>query len=256
MTANLDIDKTLLDEAEALPYPLLFATISGAHLYGFPSPNSDFDLRGAHILPVKDVIQLTQPRETIEISHLKGGLEIDLVTHDIKKFFSLMLKKNGYVLEQLYSPLVVRTSQEHAELKAEIGPQCITRYHVYHYNGFAKTQWALFEKTKPKQVKPLLYVFRVLLTGIHLMRAGVIEANLVSLNKEFRLSYIDELVELKMSGEEHGVLELPDLTFYKQEFDRLMALLEDAHQASRLPERPTAHEALNDLLVRIRLQRP
>ncbi len=32
------------------PYPLLFATISGAHLYGFPSPDSDFDLRGAHVL--------------------------------------------------------------------------------------------------------------------------------------------------------------------------------------------------------------
>ena len=26
----------------AQPYPLLFATISGAHLYGFPSPDSDF----------------------------------------------------------------------------------------------------------------------------------------------------------------------------------------------------------------------
>ncbi|MDJ0688801.1 MAG: nucleotidyltransferase domain-containing protein [Xenococcaceae cyanobacterium MO_188.B32] len=29
------------------PYPLLFATISGAHLYGFPSPDSDYDLRGS-----------------------------------------------------------------------------------------------------------------------------------------------------------------------------------------------------------------
>lgn len=250
----MDIQKTLLDEAEALPYPLLFATISGAHLYGFPSPNSDFDLRGAHVLPVKDVIQLNQPRETLEVSHVKSGMEIDLVTHDIKKFFSLMLKKNGYVLEQLYSPLVVRTSQEHAELKAEIGPKCITRYHVHHYNGFAKTQWALFEKTEPKQVKPLLYVFRVLLTGIHLMRQGEVEANLVTLNKEFNLSYINELVELKLSGDEHGTLEHTDLRFYRQEFDRLMVLLGTAHQASRLPERPTAQEPLNDLLVRLRMQ--
>ncbi|HEY9715819.1 MAG TPA: nucleotidyltransferase domain-containing protein [Trichormus sp.] len=40
------------------PHPLLFATISGAHLYGFPSPDSDYDLRGVHVLPVKDVIGL------------------------------------------------------------------------------------------------------------------------------------------------------------------------------------------------------
>ncbi len=33
---------------DSQPFPLLFATISGAHLYGFPSPDSDFDLRGAH----------------------------------------------------------------------------------------------------------------------------------------------------------------------------------------------------------------
>ena len=38
------------------PYPLLFATISGAHLYGFPSPDSDFDLRGIHVLPLREVL--------------------------------------------------------------------------------------------------------------------------------------------------------------------------------------------------------
>jgi hypothetical protein len=36
----------------AQPYPLLFATFSGAHLYGFPSPDSDFDPLGAHVLPL------------------------------------------------------------------------------------------------------------------------------------------------------------------------------------------------------------
>jgi uncharacterized protein len=31
-----------------LPFPPLFATVSGAHLYGFASPDSDIDLRGAY----------------------------------------------------------------------------------------------------------------------------------------------------------------------------------------------------------------
>jgi hypothetical protein len=30
----------------AQPYPLIFATISGAHLYGFPSPDSDYESAG------------------------------------------------------------------------------------------------------------------------------------------------------------------------------------------------------------------
>ena len=91
-----------------------------------------------------------------------SGFELDLVTHDARKFFGLLLKKNGYVLEQVYSPLVVHTTPEHEELKA-IARGCITRHHSHHYFGFAETQWRLFEKERPRRVKPLLYVYRVLL---------------------------------------------------------------------------------------------
>ena len=45
------------------------------------------------------------------------GLEVDLVTHDARKFFTLLLRKNGYVLEQLLSPLIVHSTPEHEELK-------------------------------------------------------------------------------------------------------------------------------------------
>jgi len=166
-------------------YPLLFATISGAHLYGFPSPDSDFDLRGVHVLPLNEVVGLHIGPETIEKSGIHDGLEIDLVTHDARKFFTLLLKKNGYVLEQVLSPLVVHRTPEHAELK-EIAAQCITRHHAHHYLGFAQTQWKLFEKENPPRVKPLLYVYRVLLTGINLMETGVVEPNLPRLNADFR----------------------------------------------------------------------
>ena len=49
-------DARLQRIVEAQPYPLMFATISGAHLYGFPSPDSDFDLRGIHVLPLPSVL--------------------------------------------------------------------------------------------------------------------------------------------------------------------------------------------------------
>jgi predicted nucleotidyltransferase len=88
-----------------------------------------------------------------------------IVSHDVKKFMHLLLKKNGYVLEQLYSPLIVHTTPEHAELKS-IAHGCITRHHSHHYFGFAETQWKLLLKESPRRVKPLLYVYRVLLTGI------------------------------------------------------------------------------------------
>jgi hypothetical protein len=41
----LDID--LAPVVAEQPFPVLFATVSGAHLYGFPSRDSDVDLRWA-----------------------------------------------------------------------------------------------------------------------------------------------------------------------------------------------------------------
>ena len=73
------IPESRLKEAIAeQPYPLLFVTISGAHLYGFPSPDSDFDLRGVHVLPVREAVGIDGGRETIEISRKEPGLELDL----------------------------------------------------------------------------------------------------------------------------------------------------------------------------------
>jgi predicted nucleotidyltransferase len=236
---------------EGQPFPLLFATVSGAHLYGFPSPDSDYDLRGVHILPLAEVAGLYTPKETIQVERVQDGLELDLVTHDVKKFFTLMLKRNGYVLEQLFSPLVVHSAPEHEELKA-IAPQCITRYHAHHYLGFSRTQWGLFDKEHPRRVKPLLYVYRVLLTGLHLMRTGEIEANLLHLNEHFKLSYVPDLIVQKVSGAEKATLDDADVNFHQGEFERLTGELEQARDESRLPESPTGKDALNDLLLRLR----
>jgi uncharacterized protein len=245
----------LKKQVEEHPYPLIFATISGAHLYGFPSPDSDFDLRGVHVLPLKEVVGLQIGSETIEKSGVHDGLEIDLVTHDAKKFFGLLLKKNGYVLEQVLSPLVVHTTPEHAELK-EIAAQCVTRHHAHHYLGFAETQWKLFEKENPPRVKPLLYVYRVLLTGIHLMQTGVVEANLVRLNETAKLPYLDELIQQKITGVEKERLTEADLKFHRSEYDRLQNQLQQTHEASHLPETARGSAALHDLLVRLRLASP
>lgn len=248
----MKINQELLSEiAKSQPYTLLFATISGAHLYGFPSPDSDYDLRGIHILPTKEVIGLYPVEETIEVSEIKAGLQIDLVTHDIKKFFTLLLKRNGYVLEQLYSPLIVQTTPEHQELKA-IAVNCITRNHYYHYLGFAKSQWRLFTKGNVYQVKPLLYIYRVLLTGIYLMNTGIVEASLVNLNKEFNLPYIADLIYQKCTESEKSILEETPIEYHYQEYQRLQQKLELAFHNSHLPKNPSAKSDLNSLLINIR----
>ena len=249
------IDARLGPIAARQPYPLLFATLSGAHLYGFPSPDSDWDLRGVHVLPPGEVVGLEEGPDTLSVSERRDGLDLDLVTHDVKKFLGLLLRRNGYVLEQLFSPLAVVTTPEHLELK-EIARGCITRHHSQHYLGFARTQWDIFEKEHPRRVKPLLYVYRVLLTGIHLMRTGTVESNLVRLNEEARLPYLADLIARKRAGSEQASADDADMVFHAAETGRLVARLEQATAASVLAEAPTARPALHDFLVRVRLRGP
>ncbi|MEQ8765453.1 MAG: nucleotidyltransferase domain-containing protein [Planctomycetota bacterium] len=235
--------------ARSGPLPI-FATVSGAHLYGFASPDSDVDLRGAFLHPLKAVLGLEPPDETISIDEV-STIELDWVAHDLRKFARLMTRHNGYVLEQLYSPLVVISSPAHEELMA-IGQGCITRPTVRHYQGFARGRRERLVQPAPT-VKHLLYAYRVLLTGIHLMSIGVVVSNVEVLNERFRLSEIEELVARKRAGHEKMKLAPEDLQLHGPTLDRLEAELAAAHRASHLPEEPTTVPALEDFVIRARL---
>jgi len=231
------------------PRPI-FATISGAHLYGFASPDSDVDLRGAFMLSASELLGLHPSRETITIED-RTTIDLDWVAHDIRKFARLMTNHNGYVLDQLYSPLVVLTTPAHEELLA-LGKGCVTRPTVRHYLGFAHGRRKRVAEPDPT-VKHLLYAYRVLLTGIHLMQTGEVVANVQVLNEQFRLAEIDELVARKRGGAEKMALDERDQSQHGALLDRLETQLQAAYEASRLPEEATSARALNDFVVRLRL---
>jgi uncharacterized protein len=231
------------------PEPV-FATISGAHLYGFASPDSDVDLRGAFLLPARAVLGLHPPAETITIED-NSTISLDWVAHDIRKFARMMTSHNGYVLEQLFSPLVVVSTPPYEELR-ELGVGCATRQTVRHYQGFARGRRKRLEEPAPT-VKHLLYAYRVLLSGIHLMRAGDVVSNLPVLNEHFRLPEVDALIARKCEGAERMALDESELDLHRVILDRLESTLDDAHGQSSLPEQPTTAAALDDFVVRLRL---
>jgi uncharacterized protein len=245
------LDRAYLAEvARRGPEPV-FATISGAHLYGFASPDSDVDLRGAFMLPARAMLGLHAPDETLTIED-KSIIDLDWVAHDLRKFARLMTNHNGYVLEQLYSPLVVVTTPAHAEL-CRLGKGCITRPTVRHYQGFARGRRHRLAEPEPT-VKHLLYAYRVLLTGIHLMQTGEVIANVQVLNERFRLTEIDELVARKRAGAEKMALEERDHIHHGVLLDRLERELQGAHESSRLPEEPANVAALERFVVDLRLE--
>ena len=85
------------------------------------------------------------------------------------------------------------------------------------------------------------------------MQTGIVQANLVRLNETIKLPYIDNLIQQKITGAEKDRLNEADLNFHQSEYERLRNELQQAHEASTLPETPSGNAALNDLLIRLRL---
>jgi len=245
---DLDLD-ALRQYAEENISGLLFVTVSGAHLYGFPSPDSDVDLRGSFAAPLPSLLGLDKPRETLEPKGYVGGVEVEMVGHEIEKYMRLLVKPNGYVLEQIFSPLLVLTSPAHEELKA-LALAGLSRKLYHHYSGFAYGEWK--EYLKPgvgKTVKRLLYLHRVLMTGIVLMNEGVVEADLHKLNTRFGL---DLASLLAMKTREQADVEGDDAV-WKTTIGNLFEELDAAWERSVLPEEVPNRAAISDFLVRLRL---
>lgn len=212
----------------------LFWTVSGAHLYGFPSVDSDVDLRGCFLAPLEDLVGLRTPTETVEPKAVLAGREVEAVSHELGKYLRLLAKSNGYVLEQILSPLVV-AGEEFLERLRPLARRCVARGCYHHYRGFLATQRKLMDKQPELKAKTLLYAYRVVLTGIHVLRTGEIQPHLPTLNESFRLSFVPELIVRKQSAE-FGVLTGADVAAHRAELDRWEHELDTAYAASALPE--------------------
>ena len=232
-----------------LDFKPLFVTVSGAHIYGFNSPDSDVDLRGCHQLPLEAIVGLKSPVETIDRESIEDGVEVDIVSHDVGKYFRLLIKNNGYVLEQIFSPLVISGESFLEELRPIAG-KCITRFHYHHYRGFFNTKLKMLDNEPQKKAKSLLYAYRVLLTGIHLMNHGRVETDIRKLYAGHGLDFIPDLIAQKV--EEKIALPNLDWDFHRQQLIDLEAKMETAFEASTLPEHRDK-QAVNDFLLRLRI---
>lgn len=243
----------LKQELERQPFRPLFATLSGAHLYGFESPDSDLDLRGAFVLGADQLIGLKSPPETVSRSYLEQGLDMDLVCHDIAKYCRLILKRSGEILEQLYSPLVVWPDPALDELR-ELARPYILRDTYYHYRGFLGNQLRFIDRPD-STVKEMLYGYRVALTGIHLLASGQVLSHLPSLLELHPQEGVGELLTLKRSQREKTPLPEPLRQRHRDRLTELEGELKHAFETSSLPTQAPTVDALHDFVVAVRIAR-
>jgi hypothetical protein len=159
----------------------LVVSLSGAHAYGFPSPDSDLDLKAIHVAPTEQLLGLSPPSSSApDRLEVVEGVEIDYSCNEVQPALVGILQGNGNFIERVLSRFVLRSSPEHAELRELVG-RCLSRRLQRHYRGFATGQLREWERDGFRSAKRLLYVLRTTLTGTHALLTGEIERDVTRL---------------------------------------------------------------------------
>jgi len=117
---------------------ILFAVESGSRAWGFPSPDSDFDVRFVYVRPPEWYLSLTKCRDVIERPIVD---DLDLAGWDLKKALALLLKGHPVLLEWLNSPIVYLERPETASLREFAARSPYRRAAAHHYRSLARHCW-------------------------------------------------------------------------------------------------------------------
>nr|HEX4318379.1 nucleotidyltransferase domain-containing protein [Kofleriaceae bacterium] len=229
----------------------LVVYLSGAHAYGFPSPDSDLDLKCVHVAPTADLVGLTglpdDPPDRIEIVE---GVELDYGSNELAAVLRGALKGNGNFLERILGDLALHADPALAAAREVVRP-ILSRRVARHYGGFANSQLVLFD-AKPT-AKRALYVLRTAGTGRCLLARGELVTDVNRL-ADFVPPEIAELIAVKRVAEQQQ-LDAAQVAAWRPRLAAAIGAVFAEVRASILPPEPPpdAVAALDAWLRALRL---
>lgn len=230
----------------------LVVALSGAHAYGFPSPDSDLDVKAVHIAPSEHFFGLTKPEREANFIELVGEVEVDYTSNELGGVVQGIIDGNGNYLERVLGAHPLRRDSLCDELAA-LARAAISRRYLRHYRGFALNQLHRVQRSERPAAKQVLYVMRTALTGTHLLRTGELVVDLTDLLDDYGYGDARELVEAKRQGE-RMLLEPHLKAAWLDRLDAVIAGLDEVEATSPLP--PEADpRPLDAWLVRTRRAR-
>ncbi len=187
---------------------ILYACESGSRAWGFPSKDSDYDVRFIYIRPPDWYlsINLEAKRDVIE---RPINDQLDINGWDLRKALQLLYKSNPPLLEWLGSPIVYLEQHSIGEKMCELAKNCHSaKACMYHYLHMAEGNYREYLKGEVVWIKKYFYVLRPILAINWLEQGlGIIPTEfekLVSgvLSDELLIRNINNLIEQKRLGAE------------------------------------------------------
>ena len=175
-------------------------SLSGAHAYGFPSPDSDVDVKAIHLDETRSLLGFPRTAAAAERLEIVDGVEIDYSSNELGPVLLAVLKGNGNYLERIVGGHALEGSAILEGLRAPV-VRSLSRRVARHYLGFATQQRREWEAGGRTSAKKLLYVLRTALTGAHLLLEGEVITDVTRLLERYGFAEAAQLVEEKRRGE-------------------------------------------------------
>ena len=139
---------------------VIHAIESGSRAWGFASPDSDYDIRFIYVRPKDFYLRLDKTRDVIE---WQLDETLDINGWDLQKALRLLHSSNPTLFEWNNSPIVYKTTNEWAAIRAEINNYFSAKSGLYHYLSTANSNYREYLKGDVVKLKKYFYVVRPLL---------------------------------------------------------------------------------------------
>lgn len=171
--------------------------------------DADYDYRGVFVAPLKDLLGLQKPKQTIEINMGAGDGEAEFVFHEAEKFIQLCMKGNPSVLHLLFIPKY--------NVKTPVGDLLVKNRNLFlsesairqAFGGYALAQILYLKRNHKfpatqKKEKHIHHCFRLFDEGQELLQTGNVTVPLPDPEKYIRLQTITDDEKLVELFEERG----------------------------------------------------
>lgn len=230
---------------------ILYACEAGSRAWGFPSPDSDFDVRFVYCRPPAWYLTLDQGADTL---NFPVDDELDLAGWDVRKALQLLRGTNAALLEWLQSPVVYL---EALEFRASVAPLLAACFNplaaLHHYLGLVRRG---VEEDLPRpeiRLKRLFYALRSALAARWIRERQTVPPMEFGPLRELLPAdlqpAVDELLRQKARATEKTTVPRPEAlaAFIEAEY----AAAQAARTTPQPPRRDDPTPALNELFRRL-----
>lgn len=150
---------------------ILYACETGSRAWGFPSPDSDYDVRFIYCHEKDWYLQLGQRKDTIEVM----TDDLDITGWDLKKSLLLLKRSNTSLIERFQSPVEYYSDPGFKTSFLELIEQYYSPTAVFfHHYSLAVKFWEDLKDKQAFKLKSYFYLLRSLLSCNWIVRDSVV----------------------------------------------------------------------------------